>query len=188
MRASGRGPDRDGGGGDRPAREPEGGVDRDGGPERKPRRREQLVFLALMGLVFAWVAWEARTFPDRARIFPQVAAVGAVLLTLFALVREWWAGDAWEGYDGVPFLVLAREGVPFLLWIGGYYVALWLVGFMAGTAFFVAGFLRLQDGMGWLGAAVRTAALLAVVAGLQWALDLRLPEGLLAEALTTIGR
>lgn len=152
----------------------------------KPRRAEQLAFLALMGLVFAWAAWEARTFPDRARIFPQVAAGGAVLLTLFALVREWRAGEEWEGYDGTPFVAVVGEAVPYLLWIGGYFVALWLLGFTVGTTLFVLGFLRVRDGMGWLGAAAGTAALLAVVTGLRWALDLQLPEGVLVNALTTM--
>lgn len=153
----------------------------------RPRRVEQLVFLCVMGLVFAWAVWEARTFPDRARIFPQVAAGGAVLLTLFALARELRSGDDWEGYDGVPFVRHARKGARYLLWIVGYYVALWLVGFVPATALFVVAFLRVEDGMGWLRAVAGAGALLAVLIGLRWALDLALPGGLVLDVLILLG-
>lgn len=54
---------------------------------REARELERLVFLVLVALLFAWAAWEAQSFPDRARIFPQIVALAALVLAGAAIVR-----------------------------------------------------------------------------------------------------
>lgn len=155
------------------------------GPGGSPRTRfvEQVVFLCVAGLLFLWVAWEARTFPDRSRIFPQVVAAAAFLLTLLGLARDARAGVDPEVHGGTPFVARMRAAVPYLLWIGGYYVALWLLGFPVATALFVFAFLRVEGEMGNVRAAVGVALLLGVFGLLWWALELYWPVGLLPGVL-----
>lgn len=154
------------------------GARKGGGP---PARRyvEQLVFVCAMGLLFLGVAWHARTFPDRSRIFPQVVAAAAFLLSVLAVVRDARAGVRKEVHGGTPFTARLRSALPYLLWIGGYYAALGLLGFPVATGLFVLAFLRTEGEMAWWKAALGAAVLVGVLSLLWWTLELRWPEGLL---------
>lgn len=138
---------------------------------------EQTAFLVLMGVLFAWAAVEASSFPDRARIFPQVTAGAALLLTVLALIRDLRAGDEEEGYRGTPFHRTLRSGARFLLWIGAYYLGLWLAGFLPATIVFVPSFLAVEGDVHPLRAVLATVPLLGVLLLLRWVLDLAWPEG-----------
>ncbi|NIP59197.1 MAG: hypothetical protein GWM92_14435 [Gemmatimonadetes bacterium] len=151
----------------------------DGGRSAARRYAEQLVFVCVMGLLFLWAAWHARTFPDRSRIFPQVVAAVAFLLSLLAVARDLRAGVREEVHGGTPFTARLRSALPYLLWLGGYYAALWLLGFPIATGVFVVAFLGIEGELSWWKAALGAAVLVAVLSLLWWTLELQWPEGLI---------
>lgn len=147
---------------------------------------ERIAFLGLVGLSLAWAAWEARTFPPRARIFPQTVALAGLALTLAAVLRELVAARRTEPRDGSPprpFLRHLRAAAPYLGWIGAYYLGIWLVGFPAASGLFVFLFLLRVAGLPRTRAVGAAVAVVAVLLALAMVLNLAWPEAVLVRWL-----
>jgi hypothetical protein len=93
-------------------------------------------------LLLAGAAWNAQTFPDRARVFPQLIAVLALLLCAVELIRQISRGRA-GATDAEPaarprtWAAQFRLGVPYLVWIGALYLAMYTLGFLPASFLFV---------------------------------------------------
>jgi hypothetical protein len=163
------------------------------------RQLERFAFLVLVALVFVWAGWEATSFPSRARIFPQTVAFAALILTgvevLKALIslsrhraaRRLSQGEAAEE-GGATLREQVVKGAPYLLWIIGYYVGIYLVGFVVASGAFVLLFLWRAGRVRWPAATLATAPLLAVLLLLGAAMNLSWPGGLLSGWLSFLAR
>jgi len=154
---------------------------------RSPRAL-RLGFLFLVGLLFTWVAWEANSFPDRARIFPQtIALLGlAVAVVKFVLLahRDDVDPDLENTADREPEMITTvgeewRRARPFLLSFAAYAAGIGLLGFLPASGIFVLLFLRRFDRMGWRTALPSAALFILLLFGLTRLIGLELPEGLL---------
>jgi hypothetical protein len=148
--------------------------------------REEVVCLSALMVVLAAAAWNAQTFPDRARVFPQLISLVALVLCSIELVRQLAASrarpDALDGEGArVPHTWLAqlRLGAPYLWWIGALYAGIYFVGFLPASFLFLTLFLRRVSSMTW-GRSLASSALLAtVLIAFGRFLHMVWPEGLL---------
>jgi hypothetical protein len=152
----------------------------------------RLTFLGLVGLLFLWVAWEAGSFPDRARIFPQtVALFGLAIIAakVVLLLRRDDAGrDALPAGDREPGSVTGigeewRRGMPFLASFAAYAAGIALLGFLLSSLLFILLFLRRFDGMSWAKAGASAAAFTLLLVVIARVIGLELPEGVLGIAV-----
>lgn len=156
-------------------------------------RREAAAFLLVAIALFAWGAWEASGFPGRARVFPQFSSLAGLAAGLAALVRALRGGEERPGgpapsgpeepdapADRAPsFTAQVRAALPYLLWLGGLYVGIYLLGFAAASGLFLLFFLRYPGELSWGRAAVGAAGAEAVLLLLAHVVNLSLPGGLL---------
>jgi hypothetical protein len=159
------------------------------------------VAVGVLILVFAWIAWESLSFPPRARIFPQLVALIALALSGLELVRMWWPyrprerekteanrreGDTRPRSAAVvlpPLRDRFRAVVPFIAWVGLYYVAILLLGFPFASFLFVVTFLRWVAEVRWSAALLGGAAVLGFLFLLAVSLNVTWPMGIIPESL-----
>lgn len=127
----------------------------------KTRIRVSLVFTAFMVVGVAVMLVAATGYPSNVKVAPYTVGFPTLALLLIILLGELHPG--WKpGRKG------EREGAPepqgegssdfaswgpvlnLLAWILGYYVVVFLLGFMAATPVFLAAFLRRKAGVGWI--------------------------------------
>jgi TctA family transporter len=93
---------------------------------------------AIVGL-FAFALWQSRDFGVRAGLFPWAIGIPTLALALVQLVRDATgrrggvALDAAAGDADLAPGVAARRTLAIWGWIAGGFVAIWLLGFSAGT-------------------------------------------------------
>jgi hypothetical protein len=75
------------------------------------------------------------------------------------------------------------EVMPYLIWIGGTYLAIYLIGFFPASALFCVLFLKRIAHMRWLTNIAMTAFCLGTVLVLGIALNISWPEGILPPLL-----
>ena len=142
----------------------------------------RLVFLALNGLLFFWMAWEARNFPERARIFPQTIALlgfSVIVVKMSLLLRkdDVAAADGLEDGSATTIGEEWRRAVPFLGAFTAYSVGIAIIGFLPASFLFVLFFLRLFDRMGWMKSAASAILFTLVLLFIAHSMGLELPEG-----------
>jgi hypothetical protein len=162
---------------------------------------ERLAFLGVLGAVLLWAAVAAGGFPDRARIFPQVVSVAALLIVALEIGRMVWsrrkerrderreetvAGEPPGRAPTASLLAQVRSGAPYLAWFAAYYASIALLGFPAASALFVFAFLGRVARVPLARAAAGALAVVALLLVLHGVLDVRWPAGLLGE-LTGVG-
>ena len=147
------------------------------GTGRPPPAR--LVFLALVCLLFALTAWTARDFPPRARIFPQVVAVGGLLVGIVAAIRELQGRGRVRDERPGGFTGHFRKAIPYLCWLVLYYAAIYLVGLMLASGLFVVAFLVREARLKWYRAALGGVLVSVLLMGLASFVGLDWPTGLL---------
>jgi hypothetical protein len=155
--------------------------------------REEVVCLSIVMLLLAGAALNAQTFPDRARVFPQLIAALALVLCGIELLRQVVRGRAGAvSVDGEAaerprtWAAQLRLGIPYLLWIGALYLGMFLVGYLAASFVFVALFLRRVASLSWARSLVSSALLVTVLLTLGRFLHMVWPEGLV-QRLTGFG-
>lgn len=150
-----------------------------------PIRIGVLVSVALMCL---WVAFEAANFPQRARIFPQTVALlglAVALLKIVSLLRsdDQLAERRSDGDGGHDALLTIgeewRRGLPYIVTLCGYGLAMWLIGFFGASFLFIAIFLRVFGRVSSLRAVVYAGLFVVLLIGVGGILDLETPGGLL---------
>jgi TctA family transporter len=96
-------------------------------------------FSGAIVLLFALALWESRGFGPRAGLFPWAIGIPTLALALVQLARDatgrrsGMALDAAAGGAELPPGVAARRTLAIGGWIVGGFVAIWLLGFSAGT-------------------------------------------------------
>lgn len=117
------------------------------------------------------------------RLFPMtVGAITGVLL-LAILARQAFAPQAdpilWDDEQGGE-TATARVGASrYLLWLVGFMLAVWLLGYTIGAVLFVVGFISIEVAWKPLRAVVVAAGTLLLLTVMAYLLMLRYPEGLL---------
>jgi len=111
--------------------------------------REQLIFLGLVIVVFAWATWEATGFTGQARTYPLVVGGAALVIGLLEFViYAFTAGRAKDQPTGESLVQRFRKALPFLSWLGGLYVLIYLIGMVVSSGIFTCLFLIvIQDVM-----------------------------------------
>lgn len=162
----------------------------------RPRPSERLAFLVLATIVFGLAAWEARSFPVRARVFPQVIATGAFLLGVFEVIRSVRAmrrsnqaaePEGATGTAAVPhaFVNHFRAGVPYILWILGYYAGIAVFGFYLASGAFITLFLVRYGRVRWYIAAAAVIPVWAFLLVLSFSMNIMLPASPIETWLST---
>ena len=133
------------------------------------RDRGRVVFAGAVALVAAWALLQTVWWPIKTSLYPR--AVGIPLLALaiaetLLCLRRPEATDGGEAVDvalseEVAPDVAARRTISVTAWIGGFYLAIILIGFPRAIPLFVFGYLKMQGKERWL-----LSILLAVLAWL----------------------
>ena len=103
--------------------------------------------------------WEAREWDTPAKLFPWVIGMPMAVLAVFHLMAE-WRGASKQAADGSPPVdiefakgidpAIARSrAVGSFLWIIGFLVSVWLLGFSISTALVIFLYLKMQAREGW---------------------------------------
>jgi hypothetical protein len=128
-------------------------------------------FSLLLVLAFAWALWASRDFGVRAGLFPWAVCAPGLVLGLAQLARDLSgrreppaAPD--ESEPAVTADVARRRTIEIVLWIVGFWVAIWLLGFSLATLAMTFLYLRVGGREGWWMCAILTAAAFAFVYGL----------------------
>jgi hypothetical protein len=154
------------------------------------RNREQIVFLVLVAALFAGVFYTSLGFDPKARYFPF--AVGAVffVLSLIELARTYFIDikgggaevatvDAEGPMSNAPLVQRFPHVLPLLLWLGGYYAGIYLIGFLLATGLFLFVFLRLVARLSVLWSVASGLIVGFVLYGFARMMALEWPRGLL---------
>lgn len=145
------------------------------------RRRIEAAFAALLVAMFAWSAWQATFWPERAALFPLAIALPATVLALVQLGSSALARPAPPAADEVPSELPQRERLRRSLeaagWIVGSAAAVWALGFLAAIPLASLLYLR-RAGEGWAASVVIPGATWAFMYGLfDRMLHVPLPAG-----------
>lgn len=146
----------------------------------RPRLIEQLVFLVLVGGLLGWVVVESSSFPSKAGVYPwAVGVLGVVLVVVEIILTLTRKSKASEDVDEVSQLgvvnVLGKVG-PYLLWLAGYYLLIYLFGLVVASALFVFAFLSLVAKARWYLALGAAGVLVAFLLGVSELLNLYWPD------------
>lgn len=142
-------------------------------------KRANIAFATFLGLLFLLAALDALSFPWLARLFPLVVGsfgFGFCLVEIARLTKVEGTpprGEAAEGEEQPGF----RTVLPYLLWLAGYYGAVWVLGFLLATGLYLVTFLRAEARMSWLSSFLGAGAMVAVVLILGEAMSLHWPQG-----------
>jgi len=115
--------------------------------------RRHVVLSAALVVLFAWALWESRDWGFRAGLFPWwISGVGLILAVIqlsldgrnYFLLRQ---GDA-QGSAVSERAVIYRT-VSIWCWIGGFFGAIWLLGFDLAVPLLTFSFLKLSGRERW---------------------------------------
>jgi hypothetical protein len=144
-------------------------------------------FSGAIVLLFALALWESRGFGPRAGLFPWAIGIPTLALALVQLARDatgrrsGMALDAAAGGAELPPGVAARRTLAIGGWIVGGFVAIWLLGFSAGTLVTSVLYLAVGARERWPVTVVLGLLVLAFVHGLfERGLGVPFPPGHLA--------
>ena len=158
------------------------------------KNREQLIFLGLLAALFAGVFFTSLTFDPKAMYFPIAIGCGFFVLTLMELARTYIvdikSGDtessvmgAEMGAEGpvsdVPLMKRVPTVLPFLLWLGGYYAGIYVIGFLLTTPVFIFTFLWRVADLSVLRSAISAIFVGAAIYGFARIMSLEWPRGLI---------
>ena len=157
------------------------------------RLSSRLAFALAIAVLAAWALLETWGWGIKTALYPRVAAVPLLVLavaeSLMSLKGDNGETDESEPMDftataAVPPVLAARRTVVTVVWIGGFFLAVLLLGFQTATPLFVFAYLKGQGKEGWLlSLALPILAILAFHGLFVNLLHLPLPAGLLWRAL-----
>jgi TctA family transporter len=148
---------------------------------KNPKQRSQVadrwslsygaVLSFAMVVVFAMALWTALSWPPRARIFP-FAIFGPILIVAIANFVKDLRWQPWTetinhtiaeaNLDEASFRKRTRD---ILVWVVGFFLALWLLGFPLGIPLATFLYLKVAAGEGWLISVIVTAGTWAFIVG-----------------------
>jgi putative tricarboxylic transport membrane protein len=148
-----------------------------------------------MVVIFTSALWTALSWPPRARVFP-FAIFGPILIVTIVnfvkdLRRQPWTETiaqtvAEANLDEASFRKRTRN---ILLWIVGFFLALWLLGFPLGIPLATFVYLKIAAREGWLTSIVVTVGTWAFIVGVfGHFLDFVFPDPALLDLWAVVGR
>jgi hypothetical protein len=172
-----------------------GKVERNG--EKKPlkfRFNPGAIFTLIVLVTFGIGVYTASDWRIQARLFPWVIGIPGLFLCFGQLVRDFiqrgdGASDDTRGMmdlpvdRSVPGSVVVSRALNTLVWILGFFAAIWLVGFVVSVPLFVLLYLKLQAGEKfWLSLAYSVSMLVLVIGLFHLVLSIPWPEGVFPQA------
>ncbi len=166
-----------------------GGAYADAGPQEAGGNSfgwGRLLFALFMAAVFFYVVEEALygfgAVEKSAALFPLAVGVPSLVLALWALVQEWRrpasAPAAESAAAAAERAALRRRTGAIVGWTGGFFLMIWLLGFVGASAAATLLYLKLGAGEGWGVSAALAAVAWAFFYGLfDYALRLPFPPG-----------
>jgi len=157
----------------------------DAGPTaaaRTPRLDGETAFSAVIVALFAWALLQSRSFGPRAGLFPWAVGVPGILLGLVQLGRDFTGHrerrDEVEPGPEIPPEVVKRRTIEICVWIAGFWVAFWLLGFSLATLVATLLYLKVAARERWLMTVLLSVFSFAFVYGLfEKALGVPFPPG-----------
>ena len=121
------------------------------------------------------------------KLLPLMIAIPVAALAVGGLLREVFANDkaerTAEGTDETKAPPLMRRYLVTAGWLIGFFVAIYLVGFLIASLLFVLSYMRIH-GISWRVVAISTVLTPVIIwAVFSYALKFFLPQGLLLEML-----
>jgi hypothetical protein len=154
------------------------------------KQKAEIVFSALLVLVFAFAVYEARGWQLHARLLPWVMGLPMLVLSLSQLVLDLRKKGPVTDESGtevvgeIPLPIARQRAISIVLWLLGLFAAIWLLGFSISVPLFTFLYLKFDSGEDWWFAALLTALTWGFFYGLfVQLLNLPFPEGALFEGL-----
>lgn len=148
-------------------------------------RGRQIAFAGVLFLMAAYCIFEAAQLSFLGMVFPLAIGFLALVASLAVILRI-RSGRVAEIHDDDASLTVAGEssGRPmYLLIFAGLVALIWLIGFVPAMGVFFPAFLIVAGKARPLSAALMTAGAVGFISLITWAMTLRLPEGLIGQAL-----
>jgi hypothetical protein len=148
----------------------------------------RVLFSLFLIVVGAYAAYAAQGWTFKAALFPLSVSIPLIILVTVQLLLEIFGkAETAEGpavdiefAADVPSDVARRRVVGAFLWIAGFILLVYLVGFPLAVPIFIFSYLSLQSGIGLpLSAALTALAWLFFYGLFQWTLHLPFEEGLI---------
>jgi hypothetical protein len=144
-----------------------------------------LVVIVVLGLAL----WQSRNFGYRAGLFPWIIGTPTLILALAQLGRDLYGrtkkssvipGETAEAAAEIPPQLVRKRTLSILLWIIGFFVTIWLLGFSYAVPLTILLYLKLAGKEGWkITALITFFAWLFFWALFEKTLNVPFPEGLL---------
>jgi hypothetical protein len=151
-------------------------------------RKGRILFSLFLIAIGLYAVRSAMGWTFKAALFPLAVSIPFVIIVAIQLAYEGFGGGetaAGPAVDveftaDVPSDVARRRAIVTFLWIGGFVLLVYLVGFPLGVPIFVFSYLGLQGRVGWpVAVALTLAAWLFFYGVFQQTLRLRFEEGLI---------
>lgn len=150
------------------------------------------LFSLLLMAIAAYAVFSARRWSFKAALFPIATGIPLLVLAGTQMILELFGGDETTSGPAVELELstdvdpaLARKRVAgILVWIAGFILLVFLVGFPIAVPLFIFSYLSLQSRVGWRLSFTLTAIAWLIFYGLfQWLLHLPFEEGLIQTLL-----
>lgn len=121
------------------------------------RPRAQVLFSLCIVLLAAWALYSTRDWPIKTALYPRVVGVPLLLLAAAEFVLSLRGTPESQGravdVEFATFVVpelTARRTVVAVAWMGGFFLAIILLGFPRAIPLFVVAYLRGQGRESWI--------------------------------------
>jgi hypothetical protein len=136
-----------------------------------------LMFYLFLFVFFGWMAVEARRFQETASYFPLSIASVASILVIVAAVKQ--IVSIRKGEKSEPFHEKFHFVLKYMLWVIGYVILIYLVGFILASVIYVSLFLFLEAKISFLKIICVTATMVVFIIVISHWLELTWPSNVL---------
>lgn len=145
-----------------------------------------LVFSVVLFLLFCWSAWKAAGFSELAKFFPYYISIAAAILAFIHVLigLKTYLVNKQRGHipeavgDGDP----EENTAPvwrYMVWIIGYIVFIYLIGFLSATVLFLIVFLYFETKFSMIKTAISVVITLSLILIFSKYMTLYWPKGIL---------
>jgi TctA family transporter len=154
------------------------------------RSKPSVVFSLFLVLILGAALWQSREFGYRAGLFPWAIGYPLFALAVVQFILEFLGKGGGKGYEemaagaDLPRTVVAQRTTSIICWILGYFVAIWLFGFIWAVPITTLLYLKFAGKEKWPLTLVITIGAWAFFYGVfEYGLRIPFPEGQLFEWL-----
>jgi hypothetical protein len=146
------------------------------------KEKLSLIFSIGFFILFSLMAWEALSFKELARFFPQYIAIGAAVLSLFDIFFKIKKLQKIK-QENEPLHGNLAAVMKYILWIFGYLIMIYLVGLVLATIIFLAGFLMVEAKLSLVKTGLSVGVVIILIMFFGDVMKLYWPRSLLASFL-----